>query len=124
VPSRHKKYVYFMGSLIGGTSNGFIELSSQCYEWTKTDLLAGIIPIYHDESYLNRYFLTKDICELDPGYAYPEGWKLPFDPKIQLINKVIHGGEFFVKNPEQGIFRRISNRINRFVSGLFWYIRR
>jgi hypothetical protein len=122
VSSTQNRFVYFMGSVIGGTSSGFIELSHQCNEWTKSDLLAGIIPIYHDESYLNKYFLTKNVHKLDPGYAYPEGWKLPFNPKIQLINKVVHGGKYFVKVQKPNIFKRIINKVGRFIMGLKWYI--
>lgn len=123
VPPGKGKYVYYMGSVIGGTSEKFMELSHQCHEWTESDLQAGIIPIYHDESYLNKYFSINNPCELDPGYAYPEGWKLPFDQKIQLINKVFHGGKYFVKVPEQTILRRIINVANRLVNGMFWYFR-
>jgi hypothetical protein len=122
VTSKNKQYHYFMGSVIGGTSKGFMKLSQQCYEWTKFDLESGIIPVYHDESYLNKYFLDKNVHKLDPGYAYPEGWNIPFDPKIQLTDKILHFGKYFEKVSYKGLLQRIYSRINRFVSGLFWYV--
>jgi hypothetical protein len=114
---------YFMGSLIGGTSKAFLELCRTCAEWINTDLKSNIIAIFHDESHLNRYFALRVVHELDPGYAYPEGWILPFQMKIMIVDKVKQGGRFFSKHPDKSLLKRMQCFTRRFVSGLVWYIR-
>jgi hypothetical protein len=114
---------YFMGSLIGGTSKAFLELCRTCAEWIAEDFRNEIIAIFHDESHLNKYFATRDILILDPGYAYPEGWILPFQKKIMIVDKVKQGGIFFSKQSGKSLFKRMQCFTRRLVSGLFWYIR-
>lgn len=50
-----KNYHYFMGSLNGGKVKDFMKLSEVCSKNIHEDLKNGIIAIYHDESYLNKY---------------------------------------------------------------------
>lgn len=123
---RYKKreFVYYMGSLFGGTSKAFIELCECCDKWTKSDLSNGLMPVYHDESYLNRYFSERVVYQLNPGYSYPEGWKIPFVPKIVLKDKVSHGGKYFNKLADQNLMTRIKNRSIRLAEGFLWYINR
>ena len=42
----------------------------------------------HDESQINRYVYDHppDLV-LTPSYCYPEGWDLPFTPRILALNK-------------------------------------
>ena len=45
----------------------------------------GIIPIWHDESILNKYILEKDSLILECNYLYPEGADIPQFKKQKKI---------------------------------------
>ena len=48
------------------------------------------IPLWHDESQLNRYIAETDPAHyrlLTPAYWYPEGWDMPFEQKILVRDK-------------------------------------
>lgn len=112
---------YYAGGLIGGTKRDFIQLSETCSDWVRCDLSEGIIARFHDESHLNRYMAGRDIHELDPGFAYPEGWHIPFVPKILLIDKVKAGGDYFRKQKQYPLPSRIIRKILRLIDGAIWY---
>lgn len=114
---------YFMGVFIGGKTTSFLELSEKCAECIREDLKNDLIAVYHDESHLNRYLFDKEILELDPGYAYPEGWKMPFKRRIIILNKVIHGGPTFDKLPDKAFFKRFKRKISFIIKALAWYIK-
>lgn len=118
----YKKYRYFMGCLLGGQTMSFLEMCKICDESIKKDLEKGIIAVYHDESHINHYFQDKEIMELDPGYGYPEGWNLPFTPRILILNKVMHGGSAFDKLPNNTIFRRLRRKLMFSIESLSWYL--
>jgi hypothetical protein len=120
----HKRYRYFMGVLFGGKTSSFLDLCEECAECIREDLKNEIIAVYHDESHLNHYFIDKEILELDPGYGYPEGWHIPFTPKIMNVNKVLHGGPTFDKLPRKAYFRRFRRKLRFMVQALFWYIKK
>ncbi|NLA50438.1 MAG: globoside alpha-1,3-N-acetylgalactosaminyltransferase 1, partial [Bacteroidales bacterium] len=63
----NKRYRYFMGSLLGGKTKSFLDMCEECVVKIREDLENEIIAVYHDESHLNRYFLDREILELDPG---------------------------------------------------------
>lgn len=69
---------YFQGCFYGGNYLEFKHLVDTIYEWTEGDLNNTLIPIWHDESYLNRYFFEYPPFALHPGFAYPENVNLPF----------------------------------------------
>jgi hypothetical protein len=123
ISSKDRRLAYYMGSLFGGTAKVFLELCHSCDKWIKSDLSNGIMPIYHDESYLNKYFVDKEVLKLNPGYSYPEGWKLPFTPKILIRNKIILGGKYFDKMPDRTMFNRFKQILVRFFKGLIWYLK-
>lgn len=93
-----KKYkYYFGGGFSGGKKDSYLELARVCSERIDLDVANGIIPVWHDETAINRYFLDNepDVI-LDPGYHYPQGnierykkmWApLDFQPKILLLDK-------------------------------------
>lgn len=84
---------YYFGSLYGGKANDFLNMSKTLDETIANDISNGVIAIWYDESYLNRYLLTlKYIKSLDPSYGYPEGCSLPFVPKIIKRDKSQWGG--------------------------------
>jgi histo-blood group ABO system transferase len=79
---------YFAGGFYGGLRQEFIILNQTLYERIKIDLDKGIMPVWHDESHLNRYFIeVKPTKILSPSYCYPEGWNLNFHPRLIALNK-------------------------------------
>jgi len=91
---------YFMGGFNGGKAEYFIKMSETLMKNIEQDLKNGIIAIWHDESHLNRYFWEhrKEVKILNPEYGYPEGWNLPFEAKITILDKSKHGGYDFLRS--------------------------
>jgi len=83
---------YFMGGFNGGRAKDFLKMCDTLNRNVDLDLSKGIIALWHDESHLNRYMLNRDPLILTPAYGYPEGWKLPFSPKIIIRDKNRFGG--------------------------------
>lgn len=87
-----KGSIYIAGGLNGGKREDYLTLIHTLDERIKSDLANDVIARYHDESQINRYLYEKmergDTFKLlDPGYCYPEGWKLPFVHKITILDK-------------------------------------
>lgn len=63
---------YFTGAFNGGTAEAFLEMSETIKEWTDIDLKNKIIPLWHDESMLNRYMIDymKEKTPLILDYNY------------------------------------------------------
>lgn len=74
---------YYCGAFFGGERQAFLRMSERIAEGIDRDLKSNIIAIWHDESYLNRYFDDVLPKILPPSFCYPESWTLPF-PKIIL----------------------------------------
>lgn len=88
---------YYQGCFNGGSSNEFLKMSKTLDDMINIDLSNGIMPIWHDESALNWYYLDKNPLIVDSGYSYPEGWQLPFEKKIVQIDKNNFGGYNFLR---------------------------
>lgn len=84
---------YFQGCLIAGKKNEFLNMCQKIDHNIMLDLKNNYIAIWHDESHLNKYFSEHEIGVLDSGFAYPEGWILPFEKKIVQISKE----KYFIK---------------------------
>lgn len=96
--SQTKKYkYYFGGGFSGGRRSNYLALSSHCYDMIEKDTANEIVPLWHDETAINRYFLDNepDVI-LSPSYHYPQaneiyykqGWAPEnFEPKILLLDK-------------------------------------
>ncbi len=118
---KNKSYKYYMGSLNGGKTKDFLNLAKICSENTHNDYERGIIAQVHDESHLNKY-MSQHIClGLSPAYAYPEGWKLPFQPKIIIRDKV-KIDKYFNKGRDFSITGRLRKGIQIIKSMVKWYI--
>lgn len=48
-------YTYCFSGISGGKSKPFIDMHTQIDKWTDIDIEKNIIPIWHDESYFNKY---------------------------------------------------------------------
>ncbi|MDD4849063.1 MAG: family 6 glucosyltransferase [Gemmiger sp.] len=79
---------YVSGGLNGGYTPAFLALCHELERRTEEDLAHGVIALWHDESQLNRYIAERqDYRLLTPAYWYPQGWQLPFTPKITVRDK-------------------------------------
>ena len=94
----HEGIHYFMGGLNGGRAQEYIELIESLSENIDIDLEKDIIALWHDESHLNKYMLNKDPKILDTSYGYPEGWELPCDKKVIILDKANFGGHDFLRD--------------------------
>ena len=77
---------YYYGAINGGRK--FLEMCHTLRDNVQKDLDNGVIALWHDESHLNKYLADNppDVV-LDPSYCYPQGWGLPFKPKIVVPKK-------------------------------------
>jgi glycosyltransferase involved in cell wall biosynthesis len=96
--ANHSQYKhYFGGGFSGGSKDKYLELSKWCKEMIDKDVANNIMPIWHDETAINRYFLDNEpTVILSPSYHYPQSnievykkkWAPNvFKPKIMLLDK-------------------------------------
>jgi hypothetical protein len=89
---------YYQGCFNGGRKEEFMKMSDTLDKLIDDDLSKGIIPIWHDESALNWYYLKKNPLIIDPSYAYPENCDIPFDRKIIQLDKSKMGGHQYLRS--------------------------
>lgn len=86
--SSEDNYVYCAGGFNGGTSVKYFNMCENIAHNIDIDLQNNIIAKWHDESHLNKYFLKNPPSKiLSPSYCFPEGWNIPFKPKLLALNK-------------------------------------
>lgn len=89
---------YFCGGFNGGTTEAFLKMASTIQDYVDYDKLKfgpGYMPIWHDESYLNRYLYDNPPARiLTPSFCYPQnydggyGWSSKEHPPVLIaINK-------------------------------------
>lgn len=79
---------YKFGALQGGSSKRFLDACKVMRNRINKDLSNNYIPIWHDETVFNKYCWENQPDKiLSPEYAFPEGWNLPFKPKILALKK-------------------------------------
>ena len=91
---------YFAGGFNGGCTENFLELAACLSQRTEADYARGVIALWHDESHLNRYMIEYPgkFRILSPAYLYPQGWKLPFEKRILVLDKNRKGGHSFLRS--------------------------
>ena len=88
IPIRYKEYIYVCGGIQGGKAIPYINMIEKLAHNIDIDEKKGIIAIWHDESHWNRFIFDNDNYKLlSCDYAYPEGWDIPFEKKIILLDK-------------------------------------
>lgn len=85
--SNEEKKTYVQGCLEGGSKKEFINLIRDLAGNIKNDYSNGIIAKWHDESHLNKYICSHEYKLMHPGYAYPEGWEIPYPMEIMTRDK-------------------------------------
>lgn len=96
IPYGEGKY-YVQGCYNGGRTSEFMSMSNQLSKLIDEDLKNSITPIWHDESALNWYLKDLNPLILNPGYAYPESYFLPFAPLAVQLDKNKHGGHTYMR---------------------------
>jgi histo-blood group ABO system transferase len=91
---------YFGGGFSGGKRENYLTLSRWCKEMIDKDQENKIMPIWHDETAINKYFLDNEPnVILTPSYHYPQSnmqhyrrqWRNTlYQPKIILLEKNHH----------------------------------
>lgn len=80
--------VYCAGGFNGGHRNNFLEMARVISNNINIDLANNIIAIWHDESHMNKYYLSYTPDKLlSPSYCYPESWDIPIPKKILALDK-------------------------------------
>ena len=87
--------MYYAGGFNGGKPEHFLKMSKTIVDNVEEDFENNLIAVWHDESHMNRYLLNNPpTVELTPSYCYPEavehnpnGWNVPFEPKILALDK-------------------------------------
>lgn len=108
---------YFMGGFNGGRGADYLELIKELNSNIDIDYNKNIIALWHDESHLNRYLLNRNIKVLDASYGYPEGRKMPFKPKVIILDKTNFGGHDFLRGKSNKARR--NNFINKVINKVF-----
>lgn len=88
---------YYGGGFLGGSKEGFKELTDWCATKIDIDMMNGLIPRHNDETAINTFFALNEPDKiLSPSYHYPEPpnefyvkyWEPEvFEPKIMLLTK-------------------------------------
>lgn len=63
-------YIYSQSCIMGGTLQGMKKMSQTCNHWVEQDLMHCIIPMWHDESYWNKYLVVNK----DAIFYTPSDW--------------------------------------------------
>lgn len=106
-------YTYIFGCFYGGFSKEFVEMSETLSRWTDEDYANNIIPVWHDESFLNAYRLDNpELFKILPvQYAYPDlcyidGYD---DIKVFKVNK----NAFFNCSDYREYTKNLENQFNK-----------
>ena len=87
IPFGEGKY-YVMGGLNGGKTRAYMDMVHKLKDNVDEDTKNGVVAVWHDESHLNRFIIGRnDVKVLSPCYGYPEGWELPYEPKMLIRDK-------------------------------------
>ena len=82
---------YVMGALYCGQSDKFMNMAETLKARIDEDLANRKIALWHDESHFQKYVLQHpNMRFLSPSYGYAEGTNLPFEMKIELLDKRKH----------------------------------
>jgi histo-blood group ABO system transferase len=79
---------YFAGGFNGGRAATFLRMAEEIKAWCDQDERKGIVPVWHDESFLQRFLIgNPPTVKLSPSYCFPEAWSLPFEKRLLALDK-------------------------------------
>lgn len=89
---------YFQGCFNGGRVKEFWEMSMILEKKIDEDMENKIVPIWHDESALNWFYMNVNPLSLPFSYAYPESYTVKSDKYIIQIDKDKLGGKNYLRS--------------------------
>jgi len=79
---------YYAGGFNGGKASRYLEMAEACKQMVDADAAKGIIALWHDESYMNKYLSQNQPTNaLTPSYCYPESLNIPFKKRLLALDK-------------------------------------
>lgn len=100
--SQEKMVTYLAAGFTGGRTPEFMEMAWQIRNNIELDYAQDIIALWHDETHINKYLLSRKAKIVEPSYCYPEEYEIPYPKKIVVEYKGKKGVSFFRKlNIEQ-----------------------
>ena len=98
-----------MGGFNGGNTHEWILMSETISNWVKQDESNNIHVRWHDEAYMNKYMLDKDVLRLDPKtYLQPDYFIYEYTKLVVRDKKRILGDDFRIKKKHMpGLLERV-----------------
>ncbi len=123
IPRIKHDYKYVAGGILGGKTIAFLNLCHKIKNWIDDDQLHGIVPIFHDESYLNKYYFlnANKISLLNYIYCISEETARikKIDAKIIFESKEKYSDKFIKRKP--GISSNFLHIINKLKHAIKWF---
>lgn len=106
---QHPTWSWLMGGFNGGNTHEWILMSETISNWVKQDESNNIRIRWHDEAYMNRYMIDKDVLRLDPSiYLQPDYFIYEYTKLVVRDKKRILGDDYRVKRTHMpGLLERI-----------------
>ena len=82
---RNERHLYLCGGFWLGPSHLIAEMCKTLSEQINRDIVSGVTAIWHDESHLNQYFMTRSFKLLNPTYCYDPNYK-----NLKLLQPIIY----------------------------------
>lgn len=93
---------YFQAGFMLASSFAFLHMCKTCNEWYEIDKKNNVMPDWYDESYFNRYMLTRTNYKILDRRDYGAESFTPVTA-IYLLDKKKHGGHSFLRSdPNKG----------------------
>lgn len=102
---------YIQACFFGATGEAFYHLSKILSTEIDKDIAKGVIALWHDESYLNKYIIDKEYTILDVSYVYSESLKLNVDINILMRNKERYLPLTDLRSQNTSIFHQIKIKL-------------
>lgn len=94
ISTKEQRDCYICGGFNGGLSKKFVEMAETISSNIDKDGEKNMIAVWHDESHINRYYVTnkKLFKILTPSYMFPESWTNRWNlkglkPRILALDK-------------------------------------
>jgi len=84
-----RRGTYYQGCFFGGDSASVLRMCDLLRGRVADDLSRGVIAKWWDESHMNWFFAQEPPTRppFPPSFAFPEGWDLPYAPRIIHLKK-------------------------------------
>lgn len=89
---------YYSGALNGGKCRPYLQLIEECNRLVDLDLSHGVMPVWHDESVINRFLVGKSVKRMTRAMGKPANWREPRQAKIILRRKEDVLGRSWLRN--------------------------